>query len=77
MYTTREFYLKKADAMQAAEEFQKLFGGYIGETSATNDVPWTYIDRDALNLDWGGETEAVQVYASRDGMSGLFAWWEE
>lgn len=77
MEKTRELYYKKADAMRAAEEFQKLFGGYIGNASADDRTNFNFEDERMSNMQWSGEIAAVQVYGSRDGMSGLFAWWEE
>ena len=74
---TKELYFKKADAIAAAEQMIKLWGGWMGNTSADDSTDFTYEDDKMANMTWSGELAAVRVYGCRDGISGLFAWWEE
>lgn len=74
---TRELYYKKADAMKAVEEMIRLWGGWWGETHADDRTKFNYEDERMSNMCWSGELNAVQVYGCRNGMGGLFAWWEE
>jgi len=73
---TRELYRYKADAMKAAEEMVRLWGGWIGNASADDRTKFNYEDEHMQNMLWSGELNAVQVYGCRHGMAGLFAWWE-
>lgn len=77
MEAIKEFYYKKEDAMGAAKDFQRLWGGCMGETHADDRTQFNYEDLQARKLCWSGEVSAVQVYGCKHGMSGLFAWWEE
>lgn len=77
MAKIKELYGKKADAMAAAKDFMKLWGGWIGETHADDRTEFSYRDGAMRNMCWCGEINAVQVYGCRNGMVGLFAWWEE
>lgn len=77
MAKTKELYYKKADAIKAAEDFQKLFGGYMMQTSADDRTSFNFEDDIMQNMCWSGELAAVEVYGAREGMAGLFAWWEE
>lgn len=74
---TREFYLKKADAISAAQDIINGTNGYMVDSSADSNETWDYIDRDALTLDWGGECSAVRTYDEDGSETGVFAWWEE
>lgn len=74
---TREIYFKKADAMAAAEEMIRLWGGWWAESSADDGTAFNYEDMRMRNISWSGEVSAVRVYGCRNGMGGLFAWWEE
>lgn len=77
MSTIKEFYYKKEDALKAAYDFQRLWGGWMGETYADARSQFSYEDMQARQLCWSGEINAVQVYGCKYGMAGLFAWWEE
>lgn len=77
MAKTKELYYKKADAESAAMDFIRLWGGWAAETSVDDKTEFNYKDQTMRNMDWGGETPAIQVYGCRNGMAGLFAWWEE
>lgn len=76
---TKEIYLKKADAENAVREFIALWGGWWAESSAESDTKFNYVDRDFREKvgEWGGETQAFRVYGCRNGMAGLFAYWED
>lgn len=74
---TKELYYKKEDAMRAAREHHRLFGGWFGDTHADERTKFTYEDERMRNMSWSGEINAVQVYGCRDGRAGLFAWWED
>ena len=77
MAEIKELYYKKADAMAAAEEFIKVYGGWVGNASADDRTNFSYEDDTMRNMCWSGEINAVQVYGCKQGMAGLFAWWEE
>lgn len=77
MAEIKELYGKKADAMTAAKRFAALWGGWVGETHADDRTEFSYRDSAMRNICWSGEINAVQVYGCRNGMAGLFAWWEE
>lgn len=71
----KELYLKKADAIAAAKDMIKLWGGWMADSSADDRTQFNYIDRSVPS--WSGELAAVRVYGCHNGMGGLFAWWEE
>ena len=73
---TREFYLKRDDALNAANQMVSETRGFM-TTTTTSNQPWDYISRDALDLDWGGETEAFRTYDEDGRETGIFAWWED
>lgn len=77
MAKIRELYRKKADALEAAQSFHKLWGGWYGKTHADDKTKFSFEDDAMSNMSWSGELNAVQVYGGRHGMAGLFAWWEE
>lgn len=77
MAEIKELYYKKEDAESAAMDFIRLWGGWASSTSADDRTEFSYKDRDIRDLVWSGEINAIQVYGCRNGMSGLFAYWEE
>ena len=63
--------------MNAAQEMIKLWGGWVGKTTADDKTKFNFEDEKMSNMLWSGEINAVRVYGCRNGISGLFAWWEE
>ena len=57
----RELYYKKADAMKAAEEFKKLWGGWLGNTTADDRTEFTYEDDAMQKMCWAGEIRAAEA----------------
>lgn len=74
---TRELYLKKADAMEAAGQMVRLWGGWIADTTVDDRTEFNYEDVHMRNKCWSGELNAVHVFGCRNGICGTFAWWEE
>ena len=74
---TNEIYYKKADAMRAAQEHQRLFGGWMAKTTRDHRTNFNFEDERMSQMCWSGEVAAVAVYGCRGGMNGVFAWWEE
>ena len=70
----KELYYRKADAMAAAQDFAADCNGVIHKNAS---LQWCsdfdYIDRDAHNIDWSGETSAFEV-VSEDGETALFGY---
>lgn len=77
MAEIKELYYKKADAESAAGEFVRSWGGWFKETTVDDKTEFSYKDPVMRNMDWGGETQAIRIFGCRNGMAGLFAWWEE
>lgn len=73
----KELYLKKSDAMLAAEDYADDVDGVIRMTSVDDRTDFTYKAPDVRNKDWSGETAAVRVCATNGGEDAVFAWWEE
>ena len=63
--------------MKAATDMIRLWGGWLGHTHADDRINFNFEDERMSRMCWSGELAAVQVYGCRNGMSGLFAWWEE
>ena len=74
---TRELYYKKADAIEAAGQMIRCWGGWIADTTADDRTKFDFEDERMQDMCWSGELSAVQVYGCSNGISGLFAWWEE
>lgn len=73
----KNLYFKKKDALKAAKDHLRIYGGYAINALADDSTNFDYEDERMKKMCWSGELNAVAVNDCSDGNDGLFAWWED
>ena len=77
MKMKKELHYKRSDALESAGDMIGLWGGWWTEATADDSTKFDYEDERMQRICWSGELKAIRVSGCRNGMEGLFAWWED